>query len=82
MRACTLFSTIAGKSQNLTDVRSEACAVDWFSCYPGYYSFAVTSHKPHVDEYISRVQADYKQGERFLVSQPLKKVFPYANEEM
>ena len=31
-----LFSTIAGKSQNLSDVRSEACAVDWSSYYPGH----------------------------------------------
>ena len=27
---------LAGKSQNLSDVRSEACAVDWFSYYAGY----------------------------------------------
>ena len=36
MWASTLFSTIAGKSQNLSGVRSGACAVDWFSYYPGY----------------------------------------------
>ena len=24
------------KSQNVSDVRSEACSVDWFSYYPGY----------------------------------------------
>ena len=30
------YSTIAGKSQNLSDVISEARAVDWFSCYPGH----------------------------------------------
>ena len=36
MRASTPFSTIAGKSQNLWDVRSEACAVDLFSHYTGY----------------------------------------------
>ena len=29
-------STIAGKSQTLSDVRSETWAVDWFSYYPGY----------------------------------------------
>ena len=36
MLASTLFSTIAGKSQNLSDVRSEASAVDLFSYYRGY----------------------------------------------
>ena len=36
IRASTLFSTIAGRSQNLSDVRSEACAVDEFSYYLGY----------------------------------------------
>ena len=36
MRDSTLFSAIVGKSQNLSDVRSEACAVDWFSYYLGY----------------------------------------------
>ena len=34
-RKTPLFSTIAGKSQNLSDVRSEACAVDWFLYYAG-----------------------------------------------
>ena len=28
-------STIARKSQNLSDVSSEVCTVDWFSYYPG-----------------------------------------------
>ena len=36
MGASTLFSTIAEKSQNLSDVRSEASAVDLFSYYRGY----------------------------------------------
>ena len=36
MRASTLFSPMAGKSQNLSDVRSEACAVDWSSYHSGY----------------------------------------------
>ena len=36
MRASTLFSTKAGRSQNLSDVRSEACAVDGFSYYLEY----------------------------------------------
>ena len=35
-RKTPLLSTIAGKSQNLSDVRSEACAVDWFSYYAEY----------------------------------------------
>ena len=35
LRASTLFCTIVGKSQILSDVRSEACTFDWFS-YPGY----------------------------------------------
>ena len=36
IRASTLFSTTAGRSQNLSDVRSEECAVDGFSYCLGY----------------------------------------------
>ena len=51
MRASTLFSTIAGKSQNLSDVRSEASAVDLcFHIIWGIYSCAMTSRKTYVDE--------------------------------
>ena len=38
MRASTLFSTVAGKSQNLSDVRSEACAVYVFFLLSGVFT--------------------------------------------
>ena len=36
MRANKRSSTMAGKSRNMLDVRSEACAVNRFFYYPGY----------------------------------------------
>ena len=64
MRASTIFSTIAGKIQNMSNVRSEACAVDWFSFIRGIHSCAMTSRKTHVDEITSKFpqHADYNRG--------------------
>ena len=46
MRAPKLFSTVAGKSQNLLDVRLEACAVlsIGFLIIRGVHSCAMTTH--------------------------------------
>ena len=37
-RKTPLFSTIARKNQNLSDVRSEACVVDWFFILCGVFT--------------------------------------------
>ena len=63
LRASTLFSTIAGKSQNLSDERSEACADDWFSIIRGILSFAMTSRKTHVDE-MERLLVNFRGASR------------------
>ena len=69
IRASTLFSTIAGRSQNLSDVDQKNAQSMGFLIIWGIHSWAMTSRKTYVDEIerfevnFFRVRADYKRGE-------------------
>ena len=62
----------SGKNPNLSDVRSDTCAVDWFSYYLGYtpvrwYHVKRTWTRSRRDfELIFSEQADYKRDEQVI----------------